>query len=93
MKATSHPADEFEVDRDNITVAKYMIRRQGPALDFFTVSTATFRLLFDLIYGEAFRRQAAALGIQQIPTAPQSPWQNPYAERVIGSIRPECLDR
>ncbi len=46
----------------------------------------------DAIYGEAFHRQAAALGIKQTSIAPQSPWQNPYAERVIGSIRRECLD-
>ena len=109
------------------------------ALDFFTIPTATFRVLFvlvilshdrrrilhfnateyptaawtarqlleacgleekpryllrdrDAIYGEAFHRQATALGIKQVPTAPQLPWQNPYAEHVIGSIRRECLD-
>jgi len=32
------------------------------------------------------------MGIEEIRTAPQSPWQNPYAERLIGSIRTECLD-
>ena len=32
------------------------------------------------------------MGIQEILTAPRSPWQNPYAERLIGSIRRECLD-
>jgi len=109
------------------------------ALDFFTVPTATFRILFvliilshdrrrilhvnvtehptaawtalqlleacgldeepryllrdrDAIYGEAFHRQTTALGIKEVTTAPRSPWQNPYAERVIGSIRRECLD-
>jgi transposase InsO family protein len=109
------------------------------ALDFFTVPTATFRVLFvlvilshdrrrilhfnvtahptavwtgrqlaeacgideaprclvrnrDAIYGEAFRRRAVALGIKEVPTARRSPWQNPYGERVIGSIRRECLD-
>jgi transposase InsO family protein len=46
----------------------------------------------DAIYGEAFHRQARGLGIEEVPTAPKSPWQNPYAERVIGSIRRECLD-
>jgi putative transposase len=46
----------------------------------------------DAIYGERFRRQADALQIEEICTAPRSPWQNPYAERVIGSIRRECLD-
>ena len=109
------------------------------ALDFFTVPTATFRVLFvlvilshdrrrilhfnvtehptaawtarqlleacgtdnaprflvrdrDAIYGEIFRRQVEALNIQDVPTAPRSPWQNAYAERVIGSIRRECSD-
>ena len=113
--------------------------KQTIALDFFTVPTATFKVLFvliilshdrrwilhfnvtehptaawtarqlleawgpdeapgylvrdrDGIYGEAFQRQARALRIEEVPTAPQSPWQNPYAERVIGSIRRECLD-
>jgi putative transposase len=108
-------------------------------LDFFTVPTATFKVLFvlivlshdrrrilhfnatehpsaawtarqllgacgqdemprylvrdrDAIYGERFGRQARALEIVEAPTAPQSPWQNPYAERVIGSIRRECSD-
>jgi putative transposase len=46
----------------------------------------------DAIYGEAFRRHARALTIDEVLTAPQSPWQNPYAERVIGSIRRDCLD-
>lgn len=108
-------------------------------LDFFTVPSATFKVLFvlvilshvrrrilhfnatahptaawtarqlleacgiderprylirdrDAIYGGAFHRQTAALQIKEVPTARQSPWQNPYAERVIGSIRRECLD-
>jgi transposase InsO family protein len=33
------------------------------------------------------------MGIEEVPIAPRSPWQNPYCERVIGSIRRECLDR
>jgi transposase InsO family protein len=39
-----------------------------------------------------FRQQARALKIEDVPTAPPSPWQNPYAERVIGSIRRECME-
>ncbi len=109
------------------------------ALDFFTVPTATFRILFvliilshdrrrilhvnvtehptaawtarqlleacgldeapgyllrdrDAIYGEEFRRQSTALKIKEVTTVPRSPWQNSYAERLIGSIRRECLD-
>jgi transposase InsO family protein len=44
------------------------------------------------IYGNDFTRCARALGIRQVLTARRSPWQNPYVERVIGSIRRECLD-
>ena len=109
------------------------------ALDFFTVPTLTFRVLFvlvilshdrrrilhlgvtaqpsaawtgrqlrqacrgeitphylirdwDGIYGEAFSREADTLGIEERPIAPRSPWQNAYAERVIGSLRRECVD-
>jgi transposase InsO family protein len=46
----------------------------------------------DRVYGEAFKRRIRAMGIRDRPTAPHSPWQNGYAERVIGSIRRECLD-
>src|SRR5438128_10689668 len=109
------------------------------ALDFFTVPTATFRVLFvlvmlthsrrrlvhfnvtehptaewtarqlleacgleeaprhlirdrDHVYGERFSRQAKTLEIREAVIAARSPWQNAYAERVIGSIRRECLD-
>jgi len=46
----------------------------------------------DASYGAAFKRRLNSLGIRDHPTAPRSPWQNGYAERVIGSIRRECLD-
>jgi putative transposase len=46
----------------------------------------------DAVYGEVFDRRVAGLGLAQVLTAPRRPWQNPYAERVIGSIRQECLD-
>jgi putative transposase len=46
----------------------------------------------DKNYGEKFREAAHGLGIREILTAPQSPWQNAYVERLIGSIRRECLD-
>jgi len=109
------------------------------ALDFFTVPTVTFRVLFvlvilaherrrvvhfnvtehptavwaaqqvvdafpweeapryllrdrDRIYGAAFRQRVKHLGIKEVLIAPRSPWQNPYVERLIGSIRRECLD-
>jgi len=109
------------------------------SLDFFTVPTATFRILYvlvilshgrrriihfnvtdspsslwtarqlieafpwdtaprymlrdrDKIYGLEFQRTVSNLGIEEIRISPHSPWQNPYVERVIGSIRRECLD-
>ena len=43
-------------------------------------------------YGERFREAAQWLGIREVLTAPQSPWQNPHVERLIGSIRRKCLD-
>jgi putative transposase len=46
----------------------------------------------DTIYGLDLRRSALAMGIKDVPTAPRSPWQNPFVERVIGSLRRECLD-
>jgi len=42
--------------------------------------------------GESFRTRVRGMGVREVLTAPQSPWQNPYAERLIGSIRRECLD-
>src|SRR5207245_7061060 len=46
----------------------------------------------DQVYGERFSHQARMLDIREAVIAPRSPWQNAYAERVIGSIRCECLD-
>lgn len=46
----------------------------------------------DGIYGKLFSRQAVVPGIKEVVTAPRSPWQNAYVERVIGSIRRECLN-
>ncbi|WGJ15317.1 integrase core domain-containing protein [Methylocapsa sp. D3K7] len=46
----------------------------------------------DSVYGEVFTRRLRAMGIRDRPTAPQSPWQHGHTERLIGSIRRECLD-
>jgi len=109
------------------------------AIDFFTVPTATFGVLFgflviahdwrrvlhfnvtanpsaqwtarqlvqafpeeraprflvrdrDGIYGDRVRRTLEVLGIEEVVTAARSPWQNAFAERLIGSLRRECLD-
>ena len=109
------------------------------AIDFFTVPTATFRILFalvvlrhdrrhvihfnitahptaawtaqqiieafpedatprymirdrDSIYGQQFKTRIKSMGIEEVLTAPRSPWQNPFVERLIGSIRRDCLN-
>jgi len=46
----------------------------------------------DSIYGAYFRQRLENMGIKEVITAPQSPWQNPFIERLIGSIRRDCLD-
>jgi transposase InsO family protein len=46
----------------------------------------------DTSYGPAFRNRVQIMGMTEVVTAPRSPWQNPYVERLIGSIRRECLD-
>ena len=46
----------------------------------------------DRIFGQDSVRQVKAMGIKQVLSAPRSPWQRAYVDRVIGSIRRECLD-
>src|SRR6201995_3829601 len=46
----------------------------------------------DCIYGAIVTRRLRAMGIRDRPTAPASPWQNGFAERLIGSIRRDCVD-
>ncbi len=46
----------------------------------------------DSIYGLEFQHCAAAIGLEELRIAPSCPWQSPYVERLIGSIRRECLD-
>jgi transposase InsO family protein len=109
------------------------------SIDFFTVPTVTFRVLFvfvilaherrriihfnvtespgakwtaqqiveafpwdtapryllrdrDGIYGHEFTNRVDHMGITEVKTAPRSPWQNPYVERMIGTLRRDCLD-
>ncbi len=113
--------------------------RSLASVDFFTVPTVTFKILFvfvvlahhrrrvvhcnvtdtptaawtaqqiveafpwdtapryllrdrDAIYGAVFSSRVQALGIREVKAAPRSPWQNPYVERLIGTLRRECLD-
>ena len=46
----------------------------------------------DTIYGSAFQRRVQSMGIEQVLSAPRSPWQNPFVERLIGTLRRDCLD-
>src|SRR5271157_2759022 len=46
----------------------------------------------DAAYGQVFKRRVRAMGIRDRPISPRSPWQNPYAERLIGTLRRDCLD-
>ena len=47
----------------------------------------------DRAYGNIFTSRVRAMGIRDRPISPRSPWQNPYVERLIGTVRRECLDR
>ena len=109
------------------------------SIDFFTVPTVTFRVLFvfvilahdrrrvihfnvtespgaawtaqqiveafpwdtapryllrdrDGIYGDDFTSRVEHMGIRQVKTAPRPPWQNPFVERLIGTLRRDCID-
>jgi putative transposase len=46
----------------------------------------------DAIYGGAFQKRLHGMGIEQVLSAPRSPWQNPFVERLIGTLRRDCLD-
>jgi transposase InsO family protein len=63
-------------------------------VDTFPNDTAPAYLLRDRdhVYGEAFRHRVHGMRIDEVLTTPQSPWQNAFVERLIGSVRRECLD-
>jgi len=67
---------------------------QQQLVQAFPYDTAPQYLLrdHDGIYGESFRMQAASMGINDLLTVARSPWQSPYVEPLIGSIRRECLE-
>src|SRR3954451_9724524 len=67
--------------------AEWIARRVSEACGWDPAPT-----YLDRVYGEPFTRRIRAMGIRDRPTAPRSPWQNGCAERLIGSIRRECLD-
>jgi putative transposase len=63
-------------------------------VDAFPYDSAPSYLLRDRdqVYGQQFRHRVKSMNIEEVVIAPHSPWQNPFAERVIGSIRRECLN-
>jgi transposase InsO family protein len=63
-------------------------------VEAFPWDTAPTYLLRDRdgIYGHEFVHRAESMGIKQVLISARSPWQNPYVERIIGSIRRECVD-
>jgi hypothetical protein len=71
--------------------AAWVARQLRQAFPFETAPCYVIRDR-DGIYGEEVQRCLARLHVEEVVTAPRSPWQNPYVERMIGSIRPECLD-
>jgi transposase InsO family protein len=66
----------------------------GQVTDAFPWDEAPRQLIRDRdgAYGPTYSRRVCAMGIRDRPTAPRSPWQNGYVERLIGSIRRESLD-
>jgi transposase InsO family protein len=79
----------------NITEAPTAEWTAQQVVNAFPYDTAPRYLLRDRdsIYGPVFSRRVESLGISDKPIARRSPWQSPYVERLIGSIRRECLDR
>ena len=71
--------------------AEWIARQLNEACGWKQPPTFLIRDL-DGAYGVIFKRRLRAMGIRDKPTAPRSPWQNGYCERLIGSIRRECLD-
>lgn len=71
--------------------AEWLARQIIEAFPWDTIPTFLIRDN-DGAYGEVFKRRLGAMGIRDRPIAPRSPWQNKYVERLIGSIRRECLD-
>jgi putative transposase len=86
--------DRRRVVHINVTGAPTAQWTAQQLLEAFPWETAPRYLLRDrdAVYGVVFPSRAQSMGIHEVKTAPRSPWQNPYAERLIGTLRRECLD-
>ena len=86
--------DRREVVHFNVTTNPYSEWTDQQISNAFPYEEAPRILLRDRdgIYGDYFKKRIQDMGIEEVLIAPRSPWQNPHCERVIGSIRRECLD-
>ena len=86
--------DRRRVVHFNVTVNPTSAWTGRQIVEAFPWDTTPKYLLRDRdgIYGDAFRNVVKSLGIAGLCSAPRSPWQNPFVERIIGSIRRECTD-
>jgi transposase InsO family protein len=80
----------FEVTRHPTT--EWLARQITEAFPWASAPTYLVRDN-DRAYGHVFRSRVRAMGIRDRPISPGSPWQNPYVERLISTVRRECLDR
>lgn len=86
--------DRRKITRAAVTehpTAAWLLRQVTEAFPWDTAPRYLLRDR-DASYGSDFRSRIEAMNIKEVITAPRSPWQNAYVERVIGSIRRECLD-
>jgi transposase InsO family protein len=80
----------FEVTRH--PTAEWLARQITEAFPWASTPTYLVRDN-DGAYGQVFPRRVMAMGIRDRPISPRSPWQNGHVERLIGTVRRECLDR
>jgi putative transposase len=86
--------DKYNIIHFNVTrhpTACWTAHRMTAAFPYDSKPKYTIRDR-DKIYGKVFIDRMKAMDIDEVLIAPRSPWQNPFAERVIGSIRRECLN-
>ncbi|MCP4607429.1 MAG: transposase [Planctomycetes bacterium] len=86
--------DRRRIVHFNVTSSRSAIWTGQQIINAFPYGRVTRFILRDRdsIYGREFKRRVKNIGIEEVITAYKSPWQNPYAERVIGSIRRDCLN-
>jgi putative transposase len=87
--------DRRRVVQFNVTDHPYAGWAAQQVVDAFPYEEAPRSLLRDRdgIYGEYFKTRVKGMGIEEVLIAPRAPWQNPYCERLVGSIRRECLNQ